>query len=230
MTVNVVMLVHERYTLTNQAIDSLYVNTDQDQFNLTVVDDESQDFRVGRYLSGLEGYRSIITLDGSRHILSRMKNLGVRWSESHFGRADYLCVCDNDVYFLPQWLARMVEAYSSDMGLRLLGGERHPYHGINKFNSYVEFVDAVAGYTHFMSWNTWRGGAGMQAFGPYDETTAPGVCQGEDQAFCRKIVDAGYEIGYTSPPTILHTGVTNSKGEPAVGAEHFARHPGVIYL
>ncbi len=50
---SIVMIVHNRYRLTEQAIKSLHDHTPHDEFNLTLVDDCSTDFRVTKRLHEL---------------------------------------------------------------------------------------------------------------------------------------------------------------------------------
>src|SRR5437867_2294071 len=97
---DVCMLVRDRYRLTKQAVESLYAHTPNDQFSLTLVNDESEDFRVCNFMRGWSHAHSncsVVEISNSRHVLSQAKNLGVYWSEQRFGRGEWLCICDNDV-------------------------------------------------------------------------------------------------------------------------------------
>jgi GT2 family glycosyltransferase len=227
--VNIVLLVKDRPRLTDQALRSLYANTPQDQFNLLVMQDGSgpdvQDLMM-RYRFR-ENCREI-DLGASIGIVGWLRNVGASASERYFGRGEYLVQADNDLFFKRDWLSTMVQRmkFSERYGFKVLGGYRHPFHGAiagyhpsyengpSKESAWIEETDAVAGYMHFMEWETW------DKFGPYDQH-AKGVCQSDDFAYCRKIVDAGYRVGYVNPPVIINCGLTNSEGKPAVGHEHF---------
>lgn len=225
---NIVMLVKDRYLLTKQAIDSLYENTPREDFNLTVVENGSYDFRVVNLILSLQSRSNFtgIRIYNTNNVLSHAKNLGVRWSAFRFKPdiRDFLCVVDNDVFFLPGWLHTMQEAYGDTKSLAIMGGQRHPFHQINKAtDTGVDLTDAVAGYCHFMTWNEWN------LVGPYDHNTAPGTGQSEDSDICRRAYTQGMEIGYCRKPTVLHCGITTSDGTPALGADRFERMPGVLY-
>ncbi len=128
---------------------------------------------------------------------------------------DYLYFTDDDVFFLPGWPERMIEALEAT-GCSVLGGCQHPYHGTNRQhragNVVVNEVDAVAGYSMLMRWET------FDKYGPFDETQ-PGVAKGEDNAFCERVKAGGGWVGYIDPPAVLHVGLTNSEGKPATGHE-----------
>ena len=236
---NIILLVKDRPRLTEQTLRTLYENTPQNQFNLTIVDDGSK----LETLEVLAGYghptnAQMIVVGKSIGIVGFLRNIGAAASERYFGRGDYLCFIDNDIAFLPGWLDKITKAkelitINGEKGFALLGGYRHPFHGVNQtfflegeyhgaLNLRVEETDAVAGYMHFMSWATW------DLYGPYDQH-AKGVCQSEDWAFCRKIIEQRGHVGYVHPPVIANCGLTNSEGKPAIGHEAFWRVPGLIY-
>lgn len=222
---NIIMLARNRHALTEQALRSLARNTPRDAFSFTFVDDDSDPGGPDVYDYVENSTR--LYLQCSNHNLGALKNLGVYWSERMFGRGDWLAVLDNDICVIdPNWMKRVGRMIKY---MKIIGGCRHPFHGINESivaeNGADHFLitDAVSGYSHFMEWPTW------DRFGPYPETGAPGINQSEDYAFCRKAVDAGLLVGYIDPPVLVHTGITNSNGEPAVGAEKFLRVPGVLY-
>ena len=107
MTTNVVMLVRDRYQLTEQALSSLYENTPREQFNLVIVDDSSQDFRTLNLIKRFSKENcAVLRIDNSQHVLARAKNLGVFWSQQTFGRGDWLYLSDSDVWFSPGWLEK----------------------------------------------------------------------------------------------------------------------------
>lgn len=230
---NIVLLAKDRHRLTEQCLRTLYMNTPHDQFNLVTIDDGSWP-ETKRVIQGYHGYANhqIVTLQNSIGIVGFLRNLGAQVSEKMFGRGDWLYMSDNDVVFQPQWLDRMIDrlTFGGDIGVKVLGGYRHPFHGVlvdasteRMFQGEgIECTDAVAGYSHLMSWATW------DEFGPYD-SHAKGVCQSEDFAFCQKIVKTGGLVGYIEPPVIAVCGVTSTGGKPAVGHESIPRIPGLVY-
>jgi GT2 family glycosyltransferase len=224
---NVVMIARDRHRLTEQALKSLYVNTPKRQYTLVLMDDGSG-YSMENVLMRLDWEQPetwiSLRLGKPTGIVGLNRNLGAWFSERYFVRGEYLCFADNDVYFRPGWLAQMTETMKLDPNLAILGGQRHPYHGINQVNLYghVEETDAVAGYAMMMRWDVW------EAVGPFD-AHAKGLGQSEDYALCRKAYAQGMYVGYHNPPTILHTGMTDTNGKPIAGAEQFERFEGVLY-
>src|ERR1043166_2831706 len=176
------MLVKDRPNLTRQALDSIFNHTVPGQYTLTIIDDASAD----KTATLIKGYNALV-VRSSRPvgILGFLRNTGAAMSEKVFGRGDWLCFLDNDVAVFEGWLPSLIEIASSLGGQLLgcpylLGGQRHPYHKPNQKLVYgtgrvVEEVDAVAGYSMFMSWDTW------DRFGPF-HPTAKGIGQREARA------------------------------------------------
>lgn len=240
---NIVLLVKDRPRLTEQTLRTLYEETPRDQFNLVIVDDGSWPETaqiLARY--SRRDNCEVMTFLRSVSIVGFLRNVGVWTSERFFGRGDYLCTIDNDIAFLHDWMLKMIDAMESlPSTVKMLGGYRHPFHGVNAtwglpHSRKFEETDAIAGYMHFMEWSIW------DSFGPYDQH-AKGVCQSEDFAFCQRIKESrseggsyedpnpllGYTVGYIHPPVIANCGITNSEGKPAIGHEQFPRIPGLIY-
>lgn len=245
--INCVMTVKDRPKLTRQALETFVQNTDV-EWTLTLIDDVSQPETrdLLRTFARTTKNVALLRLENSKGILGQLKNLGVYWSERYFPAGEWLVLVDNDVMFKPRWASRMACTEAWEHDIRVLGGARHPYHlpnkewgwdGYDKGHVYESRIgqvipshimegwcetDAVAGYMHMMRWDTWR------RSGPFD-AHAPGVCQSEDFAFCRKVVESGGKVGYIWPPVIIHTGLTRTDGLPAVGAEAMERVEGVYY-
>jgi glycosyltransferase involved in cell wall biosynthesis len=239
---NIVLLVKDRPRLTEQTLRTLHEETPRDQFNIVCVDDGSWP-ETSQILSRYSRRENceIVTFLKSVSVVGFLRNVGAWTSERFFGRGDYLCFIDNDIAFLDGWLPKISEALDHVLvhpdgkedgrQFGILGGYRHPHHGVNHRTGlmgmglptiHVEETDAVAGYMHFMRWQTW------DLHGPYDQH-AKGVCQSEDWAICQSIVQAKGHVGYVHPPVIANCGLTNSERNPAVGHESFVRYPGLIY-
>jgi glycosyltransferase involved in cell wall biosynthesis len=221
---NMVMLVKDRPGLTVQALQSLAKNT-VGEWNLVVVDDQSKyetQLALRLFCHARRKQVACLRNENSKGITGQVRNLGVYWAERYWGRGDWLALADNDIAFLPGWDKRMVECSAWNGWVKVLGGARHPYHQPNKIHDGWVETDAVAGYLQMMRWETW------EQYGPLD-AHAPGVCQSEDHAFCRKIVEAGGLVGYIDPAVIMDCGLTNTLGQPAIGADQKPRIGGWLY-
>ena len=237
--VNIVLVTNfSRRNLLAQTLRTLYENTPEDQFNLTIVCDgfpsEADLITIGQRENS-----TVISEWPPCHIIGRLKNLGAYWSEKQVGRGEWLCFIDDDMAFFPGWLTaitgRFPHVEKFGQPIRIIGGIRHPFHQVTA-NAYssdstmmnpdkesVEITDAVAGYCHFMRWSTW------DKFGPYD-AHAKGTGQSEDWKLCNDIVKADGRVGYIHPPVMAHCGITNSNGNPILGGDLIERVPGVLYL
>jgi len=227
---NIILITNgSRPRLLAQTLRTLYVNTPADQYTLTMVTDGHIEFPFEQDW----GERiSVIGMRPPCNIVGRLKNLGAYWSEKQFGRGEWLCFLDDDIALFPGWLEKMTAVLSAchaegrtEAGrVRILGGVRHPYHGVNRTleNHPVVITDAVAGYCHLMRWTQW------ERWGPYD-AHAKGTGQSEDWKICRDIVDYGGTVGYIHPPVMAHCGVTDSLGRPAIGMATIQRKLGVLY-
>jgi GT2 family glycosyltransferase len=231
---NIIMLVKGRLRLTMQSINSLYLNTPHDAFYLTIVDDESDEPThncIQQRLLGMKNY-TILRVTQSRGITGQVRNLGVYWAEKYWGPTRMIYLSDNDVFFTPGWLKKMLDAWVTSWGLgyRVLAGSTHPFHQWNVAHQieteagevlHLRAHDAVSGYSHLMHWETWH------EYGPLD-AHGPGTGMSEDFAFCQKIVNAGFFVGSLFPEVVYACGLTNTAGDPAVGAHKMTRYKGVI--
>lgn len=221
---NIVMIAKDRARLTHQAVDTLRKNTDESAYNLTIVDDGSND-PIENWLEPADN-TVVLRVSTSKGIVGLAKNLGVWFAEKYWGCGYWLYLSDNDVAFLPGWLDVLINNIVGNVAI--VGGYRHPFHGVNNMSSsstspsrYFQETDAVAGYSMLMPWLVW------DHCGPFD-AHAKGVCQSEDYAFSRKAIGKNWRVGYVHPPVLVMCGLTNTEGKPAIGYEHFPLVPGYV--
>lgn len=152
-------------------------------------------------------------------IVGALKNSGAH----NFDRKnDYVCFIDDDVAFFPGWSETLAEKLTKYNKLRIVGGVRHPFHGVNEDWGDIQITDAVAGYCHFMRWSTW------EKMGPY-HAHAKGTGQSEDWALCQEVIENGGVVGYVNPPVMAHCGITDSLGRKILGADLIERVEGILY-
>ena len=218
MKVNMVMLVKDRERLTQQAIGSLYDTTDNLLFNLTVVDDGSKQSPMEFIPEVHADNCTTLRIEDSKGITGQARNLGVYWAEKYWGRGDYLYLTDNDMYFTPGWLEKLLEAWEKveKYGVAVLGAWNHPYLKPTEvqpplYSDLVSLHDAVTGASQLMQWKTW------DENGPLDAHAA-GVGQSEDWKFCRDAHDKNGWLGSIQPHVVLNCGLTNSLGAQSPGA------------
>lgn len=226
------MPVFNRWEHTKQSLDSLFENTwvnGDINFNLWVVDDFSTPENRSKLIEYHETHRFNLILNPENIGPAASRN-DVCKMITEKGRGDYLYHSDNDVYFTPNWLQKLVTAFDEVKdNVLLLGGGCHPYLQNNAtlgiVGGQIGIKDAVSGYSQLMTWKTWY------KYGPFDEgnRTQPEKIMGsEDWAFCQRIIKDGYKVGSLEPEVVIATGKTNTYGKPATGSETFKNVEGVF--
>jgi hypothetical protein len=133
---------------------------------------------------------------------------------------------DNDLYFTPSWLTRLLNAAKKGEPdeFRVLGGWNHPFlqPDVSTRVFAVPYIapgdyglrshDAVTGASQLMRWETW------ERYGPLD-AHAKGVGQSEDWKFCQDVIKDGGKCGSVYPRVVFNCGVTDTYGRPATGQE-----------
>ena len=210
MILSIVVLAYNRPELTKQTLDSLIATTKDIPVphEIIVVDNES-DTETQEIIQNYQDHLKIIRID---------KNIGVgagknRGIEQTTGK--YLYISDNDLYYLPGWVDKLVAAHVSFPEVKVIGGFRHHFHGlkkeVEKNGLKLELSDQQVGSSWFLSRETW------DKFGPLKE----GGFIGEDDAiFNHRIRETGAWVGAISPPVVVHCGLTNSEGQKTPGWQH----------
>ena len=225
---SIVLVTKNRHRLLEQALDSLYAGTPQDQFSLTLVDYDSDDFRVHTILSryAQKANCALIHLDRFVTSWAHTRNIGVDASSELFGESNYLYLSDNDVYFTPGWLEKLtcLSSKTTLYGFSLWGGQVHPFHHpTTKFEGYNEYA-SLDGPSWLLEWPIW------ETYGPLTGDKL-GACKGADVDFCARLTNHGHRIAVIDPQVVIHTGLTNTDGEnsPGYDIRVKAKVPGVIY-
>lgn len=227
MTVNFTMQVRNRPRLTMQALNSLLAAVgDHDDMNVTILDDRSDEETTELLKQWIQIWPAHTHYIRNEIPMGTgpLRNLVIAEAENFWGRGDYLYLSDNDVFFHPGWLGRLIQAYEKAWtdGYRVVGAYNHPYHQpVSTFpvtkGSYVlcnvNQVNALATQSMLMRWEVW------DKYGPFCQTPVDKVCQSEDVDFTNKIVADGFKLGVVSPALVVSTGITNTFGEKIPGWE-----------
>lgn len=206
----IILITKNRKSLTAQTINSLTKNTPKELYDLIVVDDGSEPESLG-YLFGFKagGIISdlILTNFGSPSIC---RNLGVEIAKRKGYK--YLYHTDNDMYFLPGWLERCIEVKEKYKQISIIGPYCHPFMQKNSDRDYedLETVDAVSGNSWFICTKDYC------KLGLHETT---GIMASEDWEFCQRVRKGRKLCVRLKPHLVLHCGITNSRGEPSIGAD-----------
>lgn len=116
--VSIIILAHNHLEHTKLALESLLDNTSQVKtpYEVIVVDNASTD-GTGAYLKSLEE-------KGEIRVLSNIENQGFPKANNQAAKianGKYLCLCNNDVVFTPEWLEKLLRCIRSDHKLAAVG-------------------------------------------------------------------------------------------------------------
>jgi len=218
------MLVHNRPRLTQQALDSLVASGAMKDINVTIYDDASDNETAEILEHWCMDYSAYLVRVAKSSGTAIARNSVIAESEAEYGRGDYLYLSDNDVFFTPKWLQRLVQCYKQAevWNGKVLGAYNHPYPQHepdylvvpdNGCTMMVKQIQALALQSMLMEWSTW------DKYGPFPKTPVGKVCQGEDVEFGWKIAADKGKLCVVHPPLIVNTGITNSFGEHIPGWE-----------
>lgn len=214
---NIVMLVHNRPRLTQQALESLVENT-RGPFNLTIVDDGSS-IETTTLCVGLALGRWHYVFNSAQLGPGPSRNIGIEASGLRFGKSGLLYLCDNDCWFSSGWDTALLEVWNSDlrrgMGFEAIGGYCHPYQQpISQIRATTEHsiaeLQALGLFSWLMEWGTW------DKYGPF--LPAPSINGSEDWAFSQRIRLGSGRVGVVVPQLCVNCGATSSDGKPCPGA------------
>jgi glycosyltransferase involved in cell wall biosynthesis len=239
--VNIILPILNRPEHTEQCLRSLYATTNPELFDLTIIDDGSDQHTksliVELNMELAQKYRTrpahlITRKEGESMGPGFSRNEGAQFVTKTERRGKYIYHCDNDVFYRDGWLDKLLAAYEvvSRDGVALLGASCHPYLQNNETRDYqalgikVGIKDAVSGYSQLMTWEIW------DRFGEYhtQEGLEKKTGRSDDWEYCQRITKAGLLVGAVEPELVIPCGKTDTYGDPAVGQETFKNYEGVI--
>lgn len=207
-TVPVVICVKDRPELTKQAITTCFEHTKM-PIKVIAIDDGSTDPATIEILKQLQtkydtGLR-VEYMPASKYV-GAAKNAGAAIAPA----SEFIYFSDNDVYFHKGWLEALYAAYLKDISIGILGGDKHPHHGVERESNGLLYSDTQVGYSMFMT---------RQAFnniGPFLHFEA-GTFGGEDSTLCERARDQGYKIASLANRVVTHCGLTTHVGTQCAG-------------
>jgi len=215
-----------RLKLTRQCIESWYKHTPAGLADLTVVDDASG-YDMEMLLRELQMWHKFTLVRLSPSLGGGfVTNLGAFVAGgSSPARGEFLYHSASDFYFRGGWLESLLNAWptAEAHGIGLLGAYSHPFH-LPAGPPLGQIIprQMVAAGSWLMRWSTW------ERFGPLN-TLHRGLYVGsEDTEFNQRLIAAGVRRGTVWPERVIHTGRTNSAGQPTLGAEYMPDVEGVI--
>src|SRR5215471_13735083 len=204
--IDVVMVTNgKRADLLHQSLDSLHDNcTEEDQMNVVVVHDG--------LMSPSEHSIGDVDIDVRQCGASRCRNIGAS-SVPKYRRGQYVMFVDDDVYMCPGWDERFTKLVQH---IDVVSGHAHPFNHtvLDERHDYI-MTTVLSTVNLFMPWETW------DQVGYFAEPGGPGGSEVVD--WCKRAQEHGSMLLVTKPHCVIHTGLTNSKGEWIVGYEQVAK-------
>ena len=228
----VIIANHNRRELLEQTLDSLRDNSVGSIYTI-VVDDCSTEEGMREFLESRKDISKVIFMK-KQCGPGVCRNFGVASIPVEY---KYLYFSDNDVYFEKGWNKKMLYHYMATEDtvpkpIGILGGARHPHHGVEDFIQFdggvkIDLSDQQVGFSLFMSKKVWCD------IGPFIATEL-GEYGKEDTELCNNARAVGYLIGSMNPPVVVHCGIHHSEGSKTAGAEHLeemqAQRPEIKFL
>ncbi len=224
--VNACIIVGDRRDrLTEQCFRSFNAGTDRELCDLTVLVNA---VTMAPSMMGLLPPGSLIVYVQDSLGGGAVTNRLIAESRRH-NEGEFLYHTASDFYFREGWLDGLLAnmPVAEAMGIGLLGAYSHPFHrttsvvpGVAGYA--IHSKDMVSGGSWFMRWSTW------DRFGPLTEEHTGLYVGGEDTAFNFRLIEAGVGRATLVPEMVVHTGRTNSAGQPTIGADYMPDVPGVL--
>jgi GT2 family glycosyltransferase len=216
-----------RLKLLEQTLTSLFTNSTYPVYPIVIDNGSPSDFQTN--LQELADQELIRYYPLPQTIgIGTCRNFGAAIAPSH----KFIYFSDNDVYFTPGWDEKMITTLQSLPKIGILGGLRHPYHGVIDTLScpipgyQVTISDQQAGYSMLLKRTVWN------EVGPFCLTGSKDYGQ-EDANLCNRFRAAGYQIAALDPGVIIHCGLTRADGTETVGQKQLqlekAKYPQVYF-
>lgn len=231
MHLPIVIATYNRLELLKQTLTTLRLHSDN-ELEIIVVDDASTDPNVFKYL---KSQKDIEYLRLKQRIqVAEVKNQGI----ALVSPSKYICIVDDDMYFLPHWDTVLIQALETYSDILLIGGKPHPHHTILEkrplkinVDNYVDNFQVLTmntqpGYCFFMERKTLNQLHFMEAH-------SEDIYGHEDTVICDKIHNMNKKVASINPPVLYHCGATNLVSYAADYPEMMAiakQHPEIKFL
>lgn len=195
-------------------LDSLYQYTDENEFDLIIVDNASSDGTVDYIKDFAKNHNNITIICNNENLgYSKGNNIGIK---SVIDKDyEYIALLNNDILFTPNWLNITIDGFKTDeqLGLisprnnekckltaknYLLGYQKY----LSRFNDKLKYV-----VTPFFSCVLIKKEV-IEKVGLFDEAYTPAFW--EDDDFSIRAMYAGYSCAYLNSAFIFHNHSTTS--------------------
>ena len=231
--VGIVTLTYNKYEqATKHYIESLYKYTDENLFDLLIVDNGSKDNTVEE-LKKIDKSNFSLICNEENLGYSKGNNIGIKaLLEKDY---EYIALLNNDILLTPDWLENTLESFKLDEQLGMISPRNNekckltPQNYIDGYKKYLSKFKAPLKYvvTPFFSCVVIKREV-IDKIGLLDEAFSPAFWEDNDYSF--RALYAGYSLAYTNSAFIFHNHSTTSSSIPPEIPERnkqyfFKKHP-----
>lgn len=223
----VVISSYNRLNLLKQTIETLKANSDN-EIQIYVVDDASEDEMIREYFKTEPGV--MFHQFDKRENIATVKNKGIELATSFSSKEKYVCLADNDIYFMPHWDTKLIKVLEKFPDIGMVGGKRHPHHRFSETrildDMTVMITENQPGY-HLLLERETLDKVGIMT------SSGNGFYGYEDTILCEGIRKLGKVTAAVDPPVVYHCGLCNLNGKASDYPEMMSlasNHPYIKFL
>jgi GT2 family glycosyltransferase len=218
--VSIIIPTRNGFKLTKQCIDSIIKKTTYNNYEIIIIDNGSNDYKILEYFKSLSLHNNIhVIRDDSPFNYSALNNLAVKQAEG-----DFICLLNNDIEVIsPDWLSEMVgiaiQPNTGAVGARLwypdntlqhggiilgIGGwAGHAHKGFNKGHpGYVGRMSLMSNFSAVTGACLLVRKSLFEKLGGLNENDLKIACNDVD--FCLRLKKAGYRNVWTPFADLYH--------------------------
>ena len=219
---------------TKPYLESLYQHTNEEDFDLYLVDNASAD-GTKEYIKEFQKKHNNITIIENKTNLGYSKGNNIAIVKALKKDYDYIALLNNDILLTPNWLSDTIEAFKLDEQLGMLSPRNNekcklkPTNYLNGYRKYLSKFKEPLRYvvTPFFSCVIIKKQV-LEQIGIFDESYSPAFWEDNDLSF--RAMYKGYSLAYCNSTFIFHNHSTTSssvdRSIPQRNKEYFfKKHP-----
>lgn len=210
---------------TKYCLNSLYEFTDENLFDLVIVDNASSDGTVGYLREFAKNHNNVNIIENFENLgYSGGNNIGLRYIKDT--EYEFVGLLNNDILFTPNWLENTMESFNFNETLGLISPRNNekckltPDNYLNGYKKYLSKYKSALKYvvTPFFSCVIIKKEV-VDKVGLFDENYSPAFWEDNDYSF--RAAYLGYSLAYTNSAFIYHNHGTTSS---SINSEIFERN------
>lgn len=233
-TVLITLTYNKLEQATKPYLDSLYKYTDENSFDLVVVDNASADGSADYVREFAKSHNNITLIENSENLgYAGGNNVGLKFIQDK--DYEFVGLLNNDILFTPNWLENTIKGFELDSGLGMLSPRNNEKckltnkNYLDGYEKYLQKFKAPLKYvvTPFFSCVIMKKEV-VDRVGLLDEAFTPAFWEDNDYSF--RAMYLGYGLAYVNSAFIFHNHSTTSSSVSSEISERnreyfFKKHP-----